>query len=234
MSATIEQQQARKLRIIEPTEVIQVNHPIMLIYGQPGICKTSLAFSAENAILLNYDTESALARAVNRGRSINVLDVDQQEELQERADEVFAPFSTVAIDPIGSCVNLMAELVMKRTPKYGKGGSLTLQGFGQLKSDFRAWVTRLRTLHKNLLFVSHNKEDRNGSDAFNRPDITGSSRDEVMRLADFVGFLFMNGKDRVLDFNPTESWFGKNPAQWPPLRVPAPEQARTFMAQLFQ
>jgi len=221
------------LRIVEPTEAIVVEHSIFLIYGQPGIGKTSLGFSAENTLLLNYDTESAIARAVNRGRSINVLTVEQQEELQTDGAELFKPFQSITIDPIGACVNLMAEVVIARNPKYGKGGSLTLQGFGQLKADFRKWFTHLRTLQKNLLFVAHNKEEGDSGGKFNRPDITGASLSEVLRLSDFVGFLYMNGKERVLDFSPTESWFGKNPAQWPALKVPAPEHARTFMAQLF-
>jgi hypothetical protein len=228
------EQQHSALRIIEPTETVTVDHPIFLIFGQPGLCKTSLGFSAENAILLNYDTESALARAVNRGRSMNILTIEQQVELQEQTDTIFAPFATIVIDPVGSCVNLMAAAIIKRVPKYGRDGSLTQQGWGVLKNDFRTWITRLRALGKNILFVAHHKEDKNGDNVFVRPDITGGSKDEVMRLADFVGFLYMNGKVRTLDFNPTEAWFGKNPAQWGPWTVPPPEQARTFMAQLFQ
>jgi len=223
-----------RLRIIEATETIVVETPIFLVFGQPGLGKTSLGFSADNAIVLNYDTESALARAVNRGRSMNVLDIEQQRELQTHAAEIFKPFSTIVIDPVGSCVNLMGELVMDSTPRYGKNGSLTLQGFGQLKADFKSWITRLRAQRKNILFIAHNKEEIDGNNKFNRPDITGSSKDEVMRLADFVGFLYMNGRQRVLDFSPSEGWFGKNPAQWPAWNVPAPEQARTFMAQLFE
>src|SRR5438552_2750775 len=233
MSAQLEQQQARKLRIIEPTEVIQVNHPIVLIFGQPGVGKTSLGFSAENAILLNFDTESALARTVNRGSAVNVLTLEELRELEEGTD-LIERFSTIVIDPVGSCVNLMSADIIDRNPKYGRDGSLTLQGFGVLKNRFKTWMTRMRTMNKNILLIAHHKEDKNGDVVFVRPDITGSSRDEVMRLCDFVGYLYMNGKQRTLDFSPTEQWFGKNPAQWGAWKVPQPEQARTFMAQLFQ
>jgi len=231
MSALPQQVQPR-LRIIEATERIIVEHPIFLLFGQPGVGKTSLGFSAENAILLNFDTESALARAVNRGRAINVLSVDELREL-EQATEILAPFSTVVIDPVGSCVDLMAAAVIKDNPKYGRDGSLTQQGWGVLKSRFRTWITSIRAMKKNVLFVAHHKEDKNGDTVFVRPDISGGSKDAVLRLADFVGFLFMNGKERLLDFSPTESWFGKNPARWSTFKVPPPEKAQTFMAQLF-
>jgi AAA domain len=221
------------LRIIEPTEVINVQHLIMLLSGQPGICKTSLAFSAENAILLNYDTKTALARAVNRGPSINVQTIELQEQL-EKDYSIIEPFDTVIIDPVGELVNLMKASIMKENPKLAYAGDLIPKGWGTLGNRFRTWMTTMRAMQKNLLFISHNKEDKSGDTVYNRPDIAGGSKDQVIRLCDFVGFIYMLGRDRILDFNPTDTWFGKNPAQWPAFRIPAPEKARTFMAQLFK
>jgi hypothetical protein len=225
-------QHSMSLRIIEPTDTIPVEYLIMLISGQPGICKTSLAFSAENAILLNYDTETALSRAVNRGRSLNVQTTELQQQL-ENDYSIIEPFSTVIIDPVGELVNLMKVALIQDNPKMAYAGDLIPKGWGTLGNRFRTWMTTMRTLRKNLIFISHNKEDKNGDSVFNRPDIPGGSKDQVLRLCDFVGFIYMRGRDRILDFNPTESWFGKNPAAWPEFRVPAPEKARTFMTQLF-
>lgn len=223
------------LRIIEPTEAVSVEHPIFTIFGQPGVCKTSLGFSAENAILLNCDSESALARAVNRGRAINVLTLETLRELEGPAGtDMIAAFSTVVIDPVGAFLSLMAADMIDKNPKHGSDGNPSQKGWGVLKNRFRAWMTKVRAMEKNILLIAHHKEDKAGDTVFVRPDIAGGSKDEVMRISDFVGFLYMNGKERTLDFNPTEAWFGKNPAQWPPWRVPAPDQARTFMAQLFQ
>lgn len=222
-----------RLRIIEATENIIVEHPIFLLFGQPGVCKTSLGFSAENAVLLNFDTESALARAVNRGPSMNVLTIEELRELEE-GTALIEPYSTIVIDPVGSCVNLMIVDMIEKNPKLGRDGNPSPQGWGVLKNRFRKWMTKLRGMHKNILLIAHHKEDKNGDTVFVRPDIAGGSKDEVMRLADFVGFVYMSGKQRVLDFNPTEQWFGKNPAQWPAWNVPEPAKARTFMAQLFQ
>ncbi len=43
----------------------------------------------------------------------------------------------------------------------------------------------------------------------------------------------MSGKDRILDFNPTDRWVGKNPGNWKPFKLPAADKATTFMAKLF-
>jgi hypothetical protein len=53
-----------------------------------------------------------------------------------------------------------------------------------------------------------------------RPDITGGTYNEIFKLADAVGYMFLDGKRHVLDFNPTENYVGKNPAQMPIIEVP--------------
>jgi|GEM_PF-6810608 hypothetical protein len=221
------------LRIILPTELIVVEHPIFLLVGQPGICKSSLGFSADDPIVLNYDSESAHARAVNRGPSLPVLTVAQQRALE--ADlSILDPYRTVVLDTVGGAVNTMSSLIIEDTPKFGNSAGPTQQGWGALKRHFAKFLSDLRNRGKNVLMIAHSKEDKSDDRVYMRPDIAGGSRDEIMRLADFVGYVYMNGKQRTLDFNPTDQWFGKNPAQWPAWNVPAPEKARTFMTQLFQ
>src|SRR5207237_2025856 len=81
--------------------------------------------------------------------------------------------------------------------------------------------------------IVHAKEKEQGEATFYRPLIDGGSRDYIVQEADLVGFLYMGGKERILDFNPSESWYGKNPAQWPAFTLPPAEQARTLMSNLF-
>ncbi len=222
-----------EIQIVRGNQPITVKHLIFLLYGQPGICKSSLGFSADEPILLNFDSETALSRTVNRRDAIDVLTVDMLNAEQEHQAELFAKYNTIVIDPVGACLNLMAADIVIKTPKCGRAdGSLTLQGFGSLKQRFARWIADLKRLEKDILFISHNKEDKNNDIVFQRPDITGGSKDEVLRLADCVGYLAMNGKNRVLDFNPTEAWFGKNPAQWAPFKVPAIEKSTDFLATL--
>ena len=47
------------LRIVRATEPIPVDHPVLLLFGQPGIGKTSLAFSAKRPLLLDFDATIA-------------------------------------------------------------------------------------------------------------------------------------------------------------------------------
>ena len=54
-----------------------------------------------------------------------------------------------------------------------------------------------------------------------------------MKISDFVGYISVVGRDRVLDFSPTDRWIGKNPAGWAPFKLPPVVDAKVFMADLY-
>ena len=221
--------ETQALHIIKSTETIPVEHPVFLIFGQPGIGKTSLGYSARNPLLLDFDQGSH--RAINRLDTLQIDDWSGVAGLMEQA-EALAAYDTIVVDTVGRCLDMLTADIAITDPKKAPGGNLTLQGWGTLKNRFRTWMSNLRLLGKDVLLLAHDKEDKDGDTRIVRPDIAGGSFGEAMKIADFIGYLYMNGKDRVLDFNPTDRWTGKNPAQWAPLRVPAPEKAAAFLADL--
>ncbi len=139
----------------------------------------------------------------------------------------------MTVDTVGRCLDVLTADIAVKEPKKAPGGNLSQQGWGTLKTRFRTWTSTLRTYGKDVLLIAHDKEDKDGDLRVVRPDIVGGSYGEVMKVADFVGYIYMNGKDRYLDFNPTDRWVGKNPAGWAPFKLPPVEKAGAFMAQLF-
>lgn len=217
------------MKIIKATEAIPVAHPVFLIFGQPGILKTSLGYSASDPLLLDFDRGAH--RAINRRDTLVIeswADVAELIEHQEALD----PYATIVIDTVGRCLDTMTADIIRETPKYGPGGNLSMQGWGVLKKRFQTFMATLRTLGKDVVLIAHDKEDKDGDTRVVRPDIAGGSYGEVMKVADFVAYAYMAGKDRVLDFNPTDRWIGKNPGGWAPFKVPAPAKATTFLADL--
>lgn len=218
------------MRIIKATEAIEVQHPVFCWFGQPGICKTSLAYSTRDPLLLDFD--AGAHRAVNRRDTLQIQTWADVLELMETKDAL-APYATVVVDTVGRCLDVMTTDIITTTPKYGPNGNLSQQGWGVLKSRFRTWTSQLRALGKDVALVAHDREEKDGDTRIVRPDIAGGSYGEVMKVADFVAYLYMAGKDRVLDFNPTDRWVGKNPGGWAPFKVPPAAKAQTFMADLF-
>lgn len=219
------------MRIIRATDSIPVDHPVFCLFGQPGIGKSSIGYSAKDPLLLDFD--AGAHRAANRRDTLQISTwADVVELMNTKA--ALEPYATIIVDTVGRALDLMSADIIEDNPKYAREGNLTQQGWGVLKVRFRTWMTQLRAMGKDVVLIAHHKEDKDGDTTIVRPDITGGSYGEVMKVADFVGFVYMRGKDRVLDFSPTDRWVGKNPAAWKPLLVPPVEKAQTFLAGLME
>lgn len=218
------------IKILKGTDSIPVEHPVFMIFGQPGICKSSLGYSAKEPLVLDFDRGAH--RAANRRDTLLIETWGDIAELMKSPD-VLAPYSTIVVDTVGRCLDFIIADIANTEPKKVQGGNPTQQGWGTLKNRFRNWMSQLRLLGKDVMLIAHDKEDKDGDLRIVRPDIVGGSYSEVMKIADFVGYVYMAGKDRILDFNPTDRWSGKNPGQWKPFTVPPVSKAQDFIAKLY-
>lgn len=217
------------MKIIKSTEPIPVDHPVFLIYGQPGIAKTSLGYSAKDPLLL--DCDKGAHRAANRRDTVVIDSWKDAADITAQADALES-YSTIVVDTVGRCIDMIVANGAKTDPKKFPGGNPSQQGWGVVKSTFRNWLNAMRGLGKDVLLIAHDKEDKDGESRIMRADIAGGSYSEVFKSADFVGYLCLSGKQRILDFSPTDRWIGKNPGQWEPLAVPPIAKATDFMAKL--
>lgn len=217
------------MRIIKSSEPIAVAHPVFMIFGQPGIGKSSLGYSAADPLLLDFD--NGAHRAANRRDTLQIGTWADVTELTEHP-EALAPYQTIVVDTVGRCLDLMSTDIIAANPKMGRDGNLSLQGYGVLKARFRLWIAQLRTLGKDVVLIAHDKEEGDADSKSVRPDITGGSYAEIMKVSDFLGYMHMSGKERMLDFSPTDRWIGKNPARWAPWKVPQVSKSDHFLADL--
>ena len=156
------------LKIIRADEPIKVDQLVVTIYGPPGLGKSTLAFSANNALLLDFDRGAH--RAANRGDSVQV---DSWNDVTSISEADLSNYSTVAVDTAGRALDQLSADIIRRNPKMGRGGALTLQGYGQLKSEFTAWLKHLRTMGKDVVLIAHSSEDKSGDDIIERIDMQG-------------------------------------------------------------
>lgn len=218
------------MKIIKGTDAIPVEHPVFLVFGQPGIGKSTLGYSTRDPLLLDFD--KGAHRAANRRDTLVIDNWADVAELMNSADAL-DPYGALTVDTVGRCLDVMTAHIAYTEPKKAPGGNLSLQGWGTLKGNFRTWIAALRTKGKDVLLIAHDKEDKDGDARIVRPEIVGASYGEVMKVSDFVGYMYMAGRRRILDFNPTDKWIGKNPAGWEPFEVPPVGKAQSFMADLF-
>lgn len=217
------------LRIIRSTDPITVTRLNVCIYAAPGLGKTSISFTADKPLLLDFDRGAH--RSANRKDTVQV---ERWEDVAHITADDLADFNTVVVDTAGRALDTLTPDIIRRNPKMGRGGSLTLQGFGQLKAEFVAWLKHLNSLGKDVVLIAHMDEQRNGDEIIERLDVQGGSKGEIYKAADAMGRLSIRDGKRMLNFSPTDASFGKNPGQLEPLGVPHPERDPQFLARVIQ
>ena len=205
------------LRITKASEPLFVDRINLCIYGAPGIGKTSLGFTAETPLLL--DADEGAYRAANRKDSVVVKKWADMASIQKSDLD---PYSTVIVDTAGRTLDKLSADIIEGNPKMGRGGALTLQGYGELKSKFSAWMKMLNGLGKDVVLLCHMDEQRRGDDVIERLDVQGGSKGEIYKSVDAMGKLYIQGQRRLIDFSPRENSYGKNPAQFELIEVPNP------------
>jgi len=217
------------LKIIKSSEPIRVERLNVCLYGAPGIGKTSLAFTADCPLLLDFD--QGAHRSANRKDTVRVAQWGDVSDLD--ADDL-AEYRTVVVDTAGRALDTLTADIIRRNPKMGRNGALTLQGYGQLKAEFVGWLKALNTLGKDVVLIAHMDEQRNGDEIIERLDVQGGSKGEIYKAADAMGRILIREGKRWLNFSPTDAAFGKNPGQLQPLEVPHPDKSPDFLAGVVQ
>ena len=221
------------LKIKTSADPVHIGGLVTLIYGQPGIGKTSLGFSAKSPLL--FDFENGAYRSAYRK---DYVQIEEWKEVVAVTDADFEGYKTVVIDTIGGCIDSITRHLINSNPKMlnRTTGGLSLPGFGSLKMTFTNFVHRLNNMGLDVVLLAHAKEKNNNDQTIIRPDIVGSSYDEMMKISTLVGYYSIineNGKNlRVLNFNPTESWIGKNSAGFDPLNVPSLSSEPEYLSEL--
>ena len=202
-----------------------------LIYGQPGIGKSTLALSSPNPVMV--DAEKGIKRVEARFR-VPSLQVETYEQILELLNSPeISPFETVVFDSMGKVLELMEPYLIKQNPKNAQSnGALALAGYKARKIEFNNLLKLVRRLNKSILFVAHEKEEKSGEEKIIRPDVAGSSGAELIKDLDFVGYMEAKGTKRTISFFPTEKYYAKNSLQLDEvIEVPDTKNGNTFISE---
>lgn len=220
------------LNITRASDPIKVDRTIVTIYGQPGVGKTSLASTAEKPLLLDFDRGAH--RSAFRPDTVRV---DKWQEAANLQPEDLKDYRTLIVDTAGRALDFLVTSMPSadgKTQLKRASGDPTLQGYGAMKASFTAWLKRITALGLDVILLAHDKEDKDGDSRIIRPDITGGSYGEIVKVSDFVGYYAIDNGKRTLDFNPSQYFIGKNSANLPRIQVPSLAEDRQWFAKTLQ
>lgn len=209
------------IQFITKTESVKAETLNCLIYGEPGIGKTSISFTSDKPLLIDFD--GGLQRACYRLDSVRVETWEDVIELQKSKELAeFAP-KTLIIDTVGAMLdNYIADYVKKIDPKNSRrGGELSLQGYGAMKNIFKQFIDWAKSRKINLIFIAHHTEQKEGDDVKFIPKVTGGSYDLLRQSMDLIGYVESANNKRSIDFTPRDRHIGKDCANIGAINIPS-------------
>ena len=216
------------MQIKKAAEAKKNTHVIGLIYGQPGVGKTTAALSMPNPILIDCE------RGIGRVNGALRTDFAELESIDEFNLADLAGYDTIVFDTLGVLLELFDKKVKDMNPKLVKSdGALSLQGYGARKLLFKQFIADLRASGKNVLFLAHVAEQKDGDISKFRPYATGSSVNDLENDLDFMGYMEMRGGKRSISFTPNDNYYAKNSLGLPQyIEVPEAFGGNKFLTDL--
>ena len=203
------------MSLIKKSNEIAIQRNVkMMVYGQAGMGKTTLALSAPAPLLLDFDNG---VKRVNNAHlvEVGIVQITNWQEVMtllttEQAD--LAPFGTIVVDTIGKMMDfIIAYRCGGRNPR--------VQDWGVINSDFKWFVNALSSLNKHIIFVAHRDTRKEGDDTVFVPALREKSYNSIVTELDLLGYLEMKNENgvqkRSITFDPTSRNDGKNTCQLP-------------------
>jgi len=182
----------------------------VLIAGYPGVGKSTCALSAPKPLLV--DTDRGIMRVSAKHRTDGIIQPESYEELiEDLTKNDLSDYETIIFDTGMSLFSLMKYHLIKMDVKNGnRNGSLSQQGYGAIGREFQSLMDlAYYKLNKNVVVIFHSKEEKDGDNTKLRIMIEGQTKDLIWQYMDVGGFIEMENKDRVIQFQNCERFFAK-------------------------
>ena len=183
----------------------------MMIYGQAGMGKSTVALSAPKPLLLDFDNG---VKRMNMAHleNIDTVQVTSWSDVQQVLQEDLSAYQTIVVDTIGKMMDFII------THKCGTRQP-SIRDWSGINAEF-SWMTRtLSSLNKHIIFVAHRDTRKEGDDTVFIPALREKSYNSIVTELDLLGYLEMKSERgiqrRTITFDPTSRNDGKNTCNLP-------------------
>lgn len=199
--------------IKKPAELICKETIAALVYGQPGMGKTTLACSAPDAVLFDFDGGVTRLRPEHQVPTVQVATWDDaQQALNELAAERES-YKTIVVDTLSKMIDcIIVSICGTQQP--------SIKHWGLVNARFKTFLRGVQSLNMNVVFVAQRTVEKDGEQIRYVPDVRQSNYKDIVCDMDVIGYMEMvnvRGVDmRRITFNPSPRSEGKNTADFAP------------------
>lgn len=183
----------------------------MMVYGQAGTGKTTLALSAPKPLLLDFDNG---VKRVNLSHleNVDIVQIASWQDIQSVLNEDLSCYKTIVVDTIGKMMDFIISYKCgTRQPQ--------IRDWSGINQEFQSFVRSISMLNKNIVFVAHRDTRKEGDETVFIPSLREKNYNSIVTELDLLGYIEMrseNGKQkRTITFDPTSRNDGKNTCNLP-------------------
>lgn len=191
--------------IRKPNEIEVKTRIKMLLYGQAGTGKTTMALSAPKPLLIDFDDGASRLHADHR---VDTVQVKSWAECLQVMQEDLSAYETIVIDTIGKMLDFIITDVCK-------GKVPQINNWGTINNNFTSFVRMLHALDKNVIFVAHRDNRKEGDNNVFVPAIREKSYNAIVTELDLMGYIESRDNKREITFDFSDRNDGKNTCNLP-------------------
>lgn len=183
----------------------------MMIYGQAGMGKTTVALSTPKPLLLDFDNG---VKRVNMAHldGVDIVQVSKWDDIAELLRDDLSTYQTIICDTIGKMMDFIINYKCGlRQPR--------IQDWGAINMEFQNFIRSISSLQKNIVFVAHRDTRKDGDNIVYIPALREKNYNSIVTELDLLGYMEAKNENgrvrRTITFDPTERNDGKNTCNLP-------------------
>ncbi|MDR1120212.1 MAG: ATP-binding protein [Dysgonamonadaceae bacterium] len=178
-----------------------------MVYGQAGMGKSTLALSAPNPLLLDFDGG---VHRVNLGHQTDTVPIHNWKEANDVLKEDLSEYKTIVVDTVGKMMDYIILHVCR-------GKIPQIRDWGSINQEFSNFTRNASALNKHVIYVAHRDVRKEGDENVFVPALREKSYSAIVTELDLLGYVEAKGTERTVTFDPTSRNDGKNTCNLPGL-----------------